>query len=36
MLKGLLDYLALAANNQMKLNNRRPVRIKCGLPISDF
>lgn len=36
IIKELLDYLALPANNQMKSNDRTALTVKFGLPASDL
>lgn len=36
IIKELLDYLALPANNQMKSNERMALTVKFGLPTSDL
>lgn len=36
IIKELLDYLALPANNQMKSNERTALTVKFGLPTSDL
>lgn len=36
IIKELLDYLALPANNQMKSNDSAALTVKFGLPASDL